>query len=83
MMYHSNKRHTGTTKVNILPEKEGSLTWVKYEVGVLSLLISLFVRLLPDYLLVMAEIPQIFALNVVLSTTMAIWVLFVLRTKHK
>ena len=48
---------------------------------ILSLLISSFVRLLDNYLLVMAEIPKIVSFNVVLSIMMQIHVWFVLITK--
>ena len=48
---------------------------------ILSLLISLFVRPLTDYLLVMAESPQIYSFKVVKSTIIHIWFWFVLRTK--
>ena len=40
----------------------------------LSLLITLFVRLLADCLLVMAESPHIVAFNAILSTMMQLWI---------
>ena len=74
MMDCYNNRSTGTTKVNALPEKEVSFRKGKYEVGHFSLLISLFLRLLADYLLFISEIPQIIDFKAVLSTTIQLQV---------
>ena len=74
MMDCYNNRSTGTTKVNALPEKEVSFRNGKYEVGHFSLLISLFLRLLADYLLFISEIPQIIDFKAVLSTTIQLQV---------
>ena len=50
------------------------MTRDKCEVGDFSLLISLFVRLLANYLLVMVDIPKIVAFKVVIYTMMQLWV---------
>ena len=74
MMDRSKNRSAGATKVKPIPSKEGALTRYKYEVGDFSLLISLFVRLLDYYLLVMADITQNYYFNALLSTMMHLWV---------
>ena len=81
MLSRSNNISTVTTKVETLSEKYGASTRDKYGVGDFSLLISLFVIIMDNYLLVMAESTHIGSFKAVLYTMMKLWVLFVLRTK--
>ena len=65
---------TGATKVNPLPKKYVALTRDNYEVGVFSLPISLFVRFLANYLLIVVDNPQTDAFKAVQSKMMKLWV---------
>ena len=74
MLDHTNKISTGSTKV-IPPQKNREpCLGTSMRFVILSLLISLFIRLLDAYLLIMVEITKTGALKAVLSTRMYLWV---------
>ena len=69
-------------RLNPYHKNRDTLIGTSTRLGILSLLVSLFVILLADWLLVMEESPQTNTFKTVQNTIIQIQVWFVLRTKY-